>query len=274
MSYAALDARSDRVVGALHGAGVGPGDRIVFLARNHPACFETILGASKIGAVPVPVNWRLSTVEIAEIVGDTQLVALFGDAAFVEDLRGAGADSGPCVAPSCSTPTPTPMATTSSRGCMPTTRCRRAPGAVLGRRAAVLHVGNDGRPEGRHARPPQCGKHPAEGAGGLESRRRRGDTGRDAALPRRRRGVGDGGPVVRSARGAPPGGRCRTDPRGDRGAPGDAHVARAGSAEIWVRSEQNMVGYWGRRVAAEPSGKVLKHALREPYWAGRSRRVN
>ena len=42
------------------GCGIGRGDRIALYARNHPESFITLLAASRVGALMVPLNWRLS----------------------------------------------------------------------------------------------------------------------------------------------------------------------------------------------------------------------
>ena len=52
--------------------GIGKGDRVAFLDKNVPEFFELLLGAAKIGAVMVAVNWRLAPAEVAHIVNDAQ----------------------------------------------------------------------------------------------------------------------------------------------------------------------------------------------------------
>ncbi len=72
MTYAELDARSSRVAQALLGSGVRSGDRVAFLDKNTPEFFEVQLGAAKLGAVMVAVNWRLAPPEIAFTVNDAR----------------------------------------------------------------------------------------------------------------------------------------------------------------------------------------------------------
>ena len=45
-------------------AGAGPGSRIAHLDRTAPEVVELLIAASKIGAVAVPLNWRLATPEL------------------------------------------------------------------------------------------------------------------------------------------------------------------------------------------------------------------
>ncbi len=59
LSYAELDARSDRVASGLHRAGVGRGDRVAALLFNCPEFLDLWFGSAKIGGVLVPLNTGL-----------------------------------------------------------------------------------------------------------------------------------------------------------------------------------------------------------------------
>lgn len=90
-SYGELDDNSSRVAAGLTLHGVAPGDRVALLARNCPEQFEIIAGASKIGAVIVPINWRLSPAEVAYILNNCQARILFVGPEFetlVTEIRG------------------------------------------------------------------------------------------------------------------------------------------------------------------------------------------
>ncbi|TMD91917.1 MAG: long-chain-fatty-acid--CoA ligase [Chloroflexi bacterium] len=90
-TWAELDERVRRLAGALRAAGVGPGDRIATLDKNHPACLELTLAASLVGAANAVVNVRLSPSEITYVVNDAQarlLVAGAEFAAIVDGIRG------------------------------------------------------------------------------------------------------------------------------------------------------------------------------------------
>ncbi len=67
LSYAMLERRARQVARGLLAAGVGTGDRVCYLGKNTLAYFEYFLGAAKIGAVTVPINWRLAPPELAHI---------------------------------------------------------------------------------------------------------------------------------------------------------------------------------------------------------------
>src|SRR4051794_23261089 len=70
LTYRELDERSSRLGRALRAAGVGRGARVAHLDRTGPEVVELLFAASKIGAVLVPLNWRLAVPELAAIVAD------------------------------------------------------------------------------------------------------------------------------------------------------------------------------------------------------------
>ena len=70
LTYAELDDRSSRLAQALLSAGVGAGDRVAHLDRTAPEIVELLFATSKIGAVAVPLNWRLAPAELETIVAD------------------------------------------------------------------------------------------------------------------------------------------------------------------------------------------------------------
>ncbi len=71
------DDRVRRAAAALHDLGVGRGDIVAFLDRNHPACVEVTLAAASLGAANAIVNWRLAGDEVDYTVNDSGAVVLF-----------------------------------------------------------------------------------------------------------------------------------------------------------------------------------------------------
>ncbi|HVV77291.1 MAG TPA: long-chain-fatty-acid--CoA ligase [Mycobacteriales bacterium] len=69
ITWAQLDARVHRVAAGLAARGVGKGDRIAILMTNRPEFVETTLGANAVGAIAVPLNFRLAPDEVAYILG-------------------------------------------------------------------------------------------------------------------------------------------------------------------------------------------------------------
>lgn len=84
--------RVERLAAGLVEAGVGAGDRIAVLARNGLEFVDLYGAAAWLGAILLPVNWRLSRDEIATILADGAPKLVIADA---EDQPGIAA-----VAPS------------------------------------------------------------------------------------------------------------------------------------------------------------------------------
>src|SRR5210317_492394 len=78
-TFAELNARANRVASGLLEKGIRPGDRVASLLKNGIEFVETYFAVAKIGAVMVPVNWRLVAGEIAFILQDSGARALVYD---------------------------------------------------------------------------------------------------------------------------------------------------------------------------------------------------
>ncbi|UGQ55416.1 long-chain-fatty-acid--CoA ligase (plasmid) [Rhodococcus qingshengii] len=70
VSYLDLQAHSSRVAAALMKSGVSRGDRVSYLGKNSSEFFYLLIGAAQIGAIVVPLNWRLAVPELLEILAD------------------------------------------------------------------------------------------------------------------------------------------------------------------------------------------------------------
>jgi fatty-acyl-CoA synthase len=70
LTWADLHGRVCGLAGALHRRGVGSGDRVMILMLNRPEFVETCLAATMLGAIAVPVNFRLTPPELAYLVED------------------------------------------------------------------------------------------------------------------------------------------------------------------------------------------------------------
>jgi fatty-acyl-CoA synthase len=71
LTYRDLDARVDRLAGALAARGLGAGDRLAVLSPNSVEVWETYLAGVRLGAAVVPVNFRLAVPEVAHILADS-----------------------------------------------------------------------------------------------------------------------------------------------------------------------------------------------------------
>jgi long-chain acyl-CoA synthetase len=75
--FAEFDARSDRIAAALAARGIGKGDRVALYAPNCPEFPIAYFGIVKAGATVVPVNVLLNPKEVAFILQDAGVKALF-----------------------------------------------------------------------------------------------------------------------------------------------------------------------------------------------------
>lgn len=87
ITNAELDRRSSRVAQALLAAGAVPGDRVTIIAKNSPEQLELLFGLGKLGAVPVPVNWRLAPAEMLHVVTDAGARIVVADDEFTGHVR-------------------------------------------------------------------------------------------------------------------------------------------------------------------------------------------
>jgi fatty-acyl-CoA synthase len=71
-TWGELDRRVIALAGALSRRGVRFGDRVLILMLNRTEFIESFLAANKLGAIAVPVNFRMTPPEIAFLVSDCQ----------------------------------------------------------------------------------------------------------------------------------------------------------------------------------------------------------
>lgn len=92
-TYRELDARTNQLADALSRSGVRRGDRVAMLTMNSPQMMEIYVAVAKLGAISVPVNFRLSPREIAYILGDSGAIVLFSSTNLAASADAALADS-------------------------------------------------------------------------------------------------------------------------------------------------------------------------------------
>jgi fatty-acyl-CoA synthase len=91
-TYAQLNQLTNKVAHGLHALGVNPGDRVGFLGLNHPRFFFTLFAASKLDAIFVPLNFRLTGPELKFIIRDAGLHTLVYEEAFASIVDSIRAD--------------------------------------------------------------------------------------------------------------------------------------------------------------------------------------
>jgi acyl-CoA synthetase (AMP-forming)/AMP-acid ligase II len=82
-TYAELWADAGRLAAALQADNVHPGDAVVFCLFNGPEFVLTWLAAQRLGAIPAPINFRLSAGEVAYVLDDSHPTAFVYDQALV-----------------------------------------------------------------------------------------------------------------------------------------------------------------------------------------------
>jgi fatty-acyl-CoA synthase len=84
LTYRQLDEAADGVAARLLERGIGLGDRLAVMSRNHLALPEVYLGALRVGAVLVPVNVRYTASEIGSALSATAPLAAIIEREFEE----------------------------------------------------------------------------------------------------------------------------------------------------------------------------------------------
>ena len=90
LTFAGYKAEVDRLAAGLQRAGIAKGDRIGVLGKNSVEFFLVYGAAAALGAVVLPVNWRLSADEVCFNLNDCLPKILFADAeyqAMLEEKR-------------------------------------------------------------------------------------------------------------------------------------------------------------------------------------------
>jgi fatty-acyl-CoA synthase len=88
LSYEEFGTRCDRWSAALHGLGVGPGDRVAYIAPNTHAHLESFYAVPQLGAVLVPINYRLSARDFAYIINHSGARVVCVDPDYLDAVDG------------------------------------------------------------------------------------------------------------------------------------------------------------------------------------------
>ncbi len=87
LTYGQFNDRATRLATALRERhGVSPFDRVAFVAQNSTDHFETMFACWKLGAMFVPLNWRLSPGETVEVLQHSEPRVVFCDAELEQQL--------------------------------------------------------------------------------------------------------------------------------------------------------------------------------------------
>ena len=91
LTFGQYKAQVDRLASGLHAQGIGKGDRIGVLAKNSLEYFLLFGASAALGAIMLPVNWRLSAEEVCFILNDGAPRIVFADQEYhglIEAIKG------------------------------------------------------------------------------------------------------------------------------------------------------------------------------------------
>jgi acyl-CoA synthetase (AMP-forming)/AMP-acid ligase II len=84
ITYRAMAQRVAATAGGLAGRGVGRGDVVALLSYNCPEFLEVLFAANYLGAIAMPINWRLAAPEVRYILEHSGAAAIVCDDALSE----------------------------------------------------------------------------------------------------------------------------------------------------------------------------------------------
>lgn len=94
-TWAAFHTDTLRWAGRLRSAGVGPGDRVAVLAHNRAETLALLFACAELGAILLPLNWRLAAAELRAQLDIATPRVLFADATHLPVLGGLSLEEGP-----------------------------------------------------------------------------------------------------------------------------------------------------------------------------------
>jgi len=92
VTWGELNQRVQLAAAGLAERGVGAGDRVAILMTNRPEFLEAVLAANALGAIAVPVNFRLAPAEAAYVLADSGARLIVTDTALAPLAAAAAAD--------------------------------------------------------------------------------------------------------------------------------------------------------------------------------------
>lgn len=87
ITFGELDQTSSRVASLLQKRGTPVGAHIGYFGKNSIEYFEVLFGVSKAGCAILPLNWRLSPVELQVVIDDAELKLVFVDREYREVME-------------------------------------------------------------------------------------------------------------------------------------------------------------------------------------------
>jgi acyl-CoA synthetase (AMP-forming)/AMP-acid ligase II len=81
-TYAQFEAEANKIANALASLGAGPGQKVIWCGPNSPQIVAAMSATRKIGAVAVPLNYRLTPEEARYVIGHSDATLAYVDAEF------------------------------------------------------------------------------------------------------------------------------------------------------------------------------------------------
>lgn len=89
ITYGALAGQVATMAAGLAARGIGRGDRVGFLGQNHPAQIVALFACARLGAIQVPLNWRLAIPEWRFMLEDAGTALLLAGPGHLDAARAA-----------------------------------------------------------------------------------------------------------------------------------------------------------------------------------------
>lgn len=87
LTYAAMAQEVRRAAVRLSANGVGPGDVVAYLGQNNPEMLSALFACARLGAMLMPLNWRLTPAEHARVFDLCPPRLLLAEPAFLDHAR-------------------------------------------------------------------------------------------------------------------------------------------------------------------------------------------
>jgi fatty-acyl-CoA synthase len=147
-TYGEMATRAIALAGGLSECGVGRGDVVGLLSYNCPEFLETIFAANYLGAIAMPINWRLAGAEVRYILEHSEARALVSDESLVELANEAVAGMEEELVRACVAPTAPDGWTTVAELRASSSRPPRVAAAADDVHRLMYTSGTTGRPKG------------------------------------------------------------------------------------------------------------------------------
>jgi fatty-acyl-CoA synthase len=148
ISYAEMVVRVVGLAGGLCERGVGRGDVVGILTYNCPEFLETVFATNYLGAIAMPINWRLAAPEVRYILEHSEARALVCDESLIDLANGATDGIGDALLRAWVSPTTLDGWTRLCDLEAASHRCPRAPAAPDDIHRLMYTSGTTGRPKG------------------------------------------------------------------------------------------------------------------------------